>query len=374
MFFSRILLSLSLLFFMFLSGCQTRKTNDLSLAKVEFDTIPGYKDDQIVDAVPALKRSCSVMLKQPEKAYSVPETTNLSGTYKDWQAFCTAVAREQSSSTAQWKSILQTYLTPYRLSLDGNQQGQFTGYYEPLLHGSKRKHGRYKVPLYRHPTAHEAKYVNVKIPRADIVRGGLNNKGLELIWIDSAIDAFFVQIQGSGRVKLDNGKMINIGYAGQNGHPYHPIGKTLVQNGELTLQNATMQSIRHWLATHPKRAEEIMSTNHSYVFFRILEGVDGPIGSQGVPLTAKRSIAVDPAYIGLGSPVWVDIEHPDINHPAKHHHKKTHLQHLAIAQDTGGAIKGGLRADYFWGFGAEATDLSGRMNSKGQLYLLLPKN
>ncbi len=368
------LFSLVLLSFLLLSGCQTRKTNDLSLTKVSFETIPGYQNDQIVDAVPALKRSCAVMLKQPSKTYSVPETTNLSGTYKDWNPFCTAVMREQSSSTTQWKSILQAHLTPYRLSLDGRQEGQFTGYYEPLLHGSKRKHGRYKFPLYRYPSAEEAKRINVKIPRSDIVRGALAGRGLELLWVDSPVDAFFVQIQGSGRVKLDTGKMINIGYAGQNGHPYHPIGKTLVQNGELTLKNATMQSIRHWLKTHPKRAEEIMSTNHSYVFFRIIDGTDGPIGSQGVPLTAKRSIAVDPAYIGLGSPMWVDIEHPDINHPSKHHHKKTHLQHLAIAQDTGGAIKGGLRADYFWGFGAEATDLSGRMNSKGKLYLLLPKN
>jgi membrane-bound lytic murein transglycosylase A len=344
-------------------ACETRRTSNLSYQSVPHKDLPFFENDAVIEAVPALKRSCGVMLRQGEKTYPIPHNSNLSGKQKDWHPFCMAVMNEKSTRSNHWKVLFQKHLTAYKVSFDNNNEGQFTGYYEPLLHGSKRKHGRYKTPLYRYPNNNST---NVKFSRADIVRGVLKGKKLELVWVDDAVDAFFVQIQGSGRVKLDNGKMLRIGYAGTNKHPYHPIGKTLLERGDLQKGNVSMQSIRHWLKTHPKHAEEVMSTNESYVFFRELLNDDGPIGSQGVALTPKRSLAVDPAYIGLGTPLWVDIEHPvDGN---------KRLSHFMVAQDTGGAIKGGLRADYFWGFGKEATFHAGKMNSKGHLFVLLPKS
>ena len=348
---------------LFMCACETRRTSNLSYQPVSHSDLPFFEHDTIIDAVPALKRSCEVMLKQRNKDYPVPENSNLSGKLKDWNAFCTAVTAEHSRQPTHWKALFQKYLTPHKVSIDNNFDGQFTGYYEPLLYGSMRRHGRYTTPLYRYPSNNA---VNVKFSRADIVRGALKSKKLELVWVDDAVDAFFVQIQGSGRVKLHNGKMLRIGYAGTNKHPYHPIGKTLLERGELPRGGVSMQSIRKWLKDHPKQAEEIMSTNESYVFFRELTAGDGPTGSQGVELTPKRSIAVDPSYIGLGTPLWLDIEHPVVGHKR--------LQHLTIAQDTGGAIKGGLRADYFWGFGEQATHFAGKMNSKGHLYVFLPKS
>eukprot|EP01035_Chromulina_nebulosa_P025141 gene25141-32798_t len=330
-----------------------RRISDLTYEPVVYKDLPAFKKDNIIEAIPALKRSCEVMLKQSQKTYPVPSNSSLDGTLKDWHPFCKAVLEMNSSQRADWENLIQKYLTPYKLLINDNDQGHFTGYYEPLLHGSKRRHGRYKIPLYRYPSDAS---INVKIPRADIVNGALKNKKLELVWVDNAIDAFFIQIQGSGRVKLENGEIMKIGYAGTNKHAYHAIGKTLFERGELERGKISMQSIKQWLKSHPRQAEDVMSTNESYVFFKELKNDDGPIGSQGVALTAKRSIAVDPFYIGLGAPLWIDIEHPDDS--------KKRIQQLIVAQDTGGAIKGGLRADYFWGFGEEATDYAGKMNCK----------
>jgi len=354
----------TLVFIVFIvCGCEQRRVSDLTYKPVSFSELPSFEKDTIIEAIPALKKSCAVMLKQGNKTYPVPQNSNLTGTLKDWGPFCRAVVAEHIRQPSHWKALLQKHLVPYQLSLNDTYNGQFTGYYEPLLHGSKRRHGRYTTPLYSYPSN---KSTNVKFSRADIVRGALKGKKLELVWVDDSVDAFFLQIQGSGRVKLENGDMLRIGYAGTNKHAYHPIGKTLLDRGALPSGGVSMQSIRKWLKTNPKHAEEIMSTNESYVFFRDLTNSDGPIGAQGVGLTAKRSLAVDPFYIGLGTPLWVDIDHPENGHQR--------LQHLTVAQDTGGAIKGGLRADYFWGFGHEATHYAGRMNSKGHLYVLLPKS
>ena len=178
------------------------------------------------------------------------------------------------------------------------------------------------------------------MPRSRIVQGGLKGRGLELVWVDDPIAAFFLQIQGSGRVRLEDGSLMRLGYAGANGCGYHPIGKTLIDRGILSASNVSRQSIIAWLKAHPREAESVMSLNKSYVFFRVRQGA-GPIGSQGVPLTPQRSLAVDPEYIPLGTPLWIDLDHPDEGAPR--------IQSLVIAQDTGGAIKGGVRGDLFLG-------------------------
>ncbi|MBY0462543.1 MAG: MltA domain-containing protein [Alphaproteobacteria bacterium] len=350
-----------------LSACQSPVDKPhLEYSPSHFTALPGWNEDKTLEALPAIQRSCEVILKEdPNKVYWTRPDGN-PGYALDWHPFCNAVksycVSSKKNDEAEWRALLKSYLIPYKLSLNGSSNGKFTGYYEPLLKGSMRRYGLYQTPLYKLP---KEGTVNINIPRKDIVEGKLNGRELELVWVDDAIDAFFLQIQGSGRVLLDDGKMLRLGYAGTNKHRYHPIGKSLVGMGALKLQDASMQGIRNWLLTHPKEADAVMNENESYVFFRVLNE-ENPIGSQGVPLTPTRSMAVDPKFISLGTPIWINITHPDKN--------QGFLQHLIIAQDTGGAIKGGLRGDYFWGFGGQSAEYAGKMNSDGEYYVLLPKN
>jgi membrane-bound lytic murein transglycosylase A len=362
---AKILKIVALVGVLTLSACQSpTEIQRLDYEKTHFMSLPGWYKDETVKAFPAVQRSCEAVLNEsPTKAHFT-RVSGQKGLAVDWHPFCKAVKSYTAinpPSEAQWRQVLTTYLVPYRLSLNGTSKGQFTGYYEPLLHGSKKRYGSYQTPLYRLPTNPA---VNINIPRSQIVRGELSNKGLELVWVDSPADAFFLQIQGSGRVMLEDGTILRLGYAGTNKHPYFPIGKTLVSRGALKVGEVSMQSICAWLKENPLQAESVMSENTSYVFFRVLEG-DGPIGSHGVALTPGRSLAVDPKYISLGTPMWVDLSHPEKG--------EERLQHLIIAQDTGGAIKGGLRGDYFWGYGDLPTECAGKMNSDGEYYVLLPK-
>jgi membrane-bound lytic murein transglycosylase len=340
----------------------------------------------------------------------------LAGTPADWSRVCTLVAA--ASDSAALRQVLATELRPWSVRVrggaggdarDGNpldrdsadrepshrdppldrDQALLTGYYEPLLHGSLRRTGRFTVPLYLRPP----ELVDVDlgafreelrgrrlagivrgsrlVPFADrerLERGALDGRGLELVWVDDPIDAFFLHIQGSGRVELTDGTQLRVGYAAQNGHPYVAIGKELVARGALALEDVTMQSIRAWLASHPADAAEIMRKNPSFVFFRKLDG-DGPVGSQGVVLEPYRSIAVDPAFLPLGTPVWLDGSWPaprveDADRP---------LRRLVVAQDTGGAIRGALRADLFCGHGAEAAEVAGRLKHPARMWILLPR-
>jgi membrane-bound lytic murein transglycosylase A len=200
--------------------------------------------------------------------------------------------------------------------------------------------------------------------RQEIDAGRLSGRDLELLWVDDPLDAFFLHIQGSGRVRLADGETVRVGYAGQNGQPYVAIGRLLAERGALRRDEVSLQSIRDWLAAHPAEAAEVLAANPSYVFFRLLEG-DGPIGAHGVALTPGRSLAVDPSFVPLGVPVWLDTTDPlDERRP---------LRRLMMAQDTGGAIRGAIRGDVFWGAGEEAKARAGRMRSRGRYYLLLPR-
>jgi membrane-bound lytic murein transglycosylase A len=192
--------------------------------------------------------------------------------------------------------------------------------------------------------------------------------GKEVVWVDDPIEAFFLQVQGSGRVQLIDAKeTIRVAYADQNGHPYKSIGRYLVDKGEMTLDQASAQNIKAWFAANPSRQQELLNANPSYVFFKeekLSDANKGPKGALGVPLTAQRSIAVDPQYLPLGAPVFLSTTYPNKDLP---------LQKLVVAQDTGGAIKGAVRADYFWGFGQVAGDNAGRMKQRGMMWVLLPK-
>lgn len=341
-----------------LSNCSVPEKS-VHLTPTEFECLPNFKGDHLRGAVQALHKSCEKITKNPKGEYHTPAGKR---SMRDYAPFCTCLMNKPHMKESELRSVLKRYLVPHHVHFDGTDQGLFTGYYEPLLRGSLKRHGKYQTPLYKKPGNH---YLATQ-PRKAIVQGGiLKGKNLELVYVDSAVDAFFLQIQGSGRVKLDNGQMLRLGYSSGNKQPYTPIGKTLLEKGHLIKgrDKVTMQSIRKWLKDHPGQAESIMSTNDSYVFFRVLKGEEGPIGSHGVPLTHGRSIAVDTTHIKLGTPLWVDLSDSSLGT----------FKRLMVAQDTGGAIKGGVRGDYFFGFGHEAGEKAGLMQATGRYFVLLPK-
>lgn len=349
--------NISLIMLALLAGCSTKTEKTLDLVPVNFSTLPHFEKDDLEKALPALQKSCEMMMKSPSKTYLAK---NGRRPMNDWMPFCRCIVNLRNPTSKAVKKVLTQYLTPYKAYCDGEDEGVFTGYYEPLLYGSKKKHGKYQTPLYKKPNGSLA-----TLTRSQIIQGALKNKNLELLYVDDPIEAFFLQIQGSGRVKLDDGTIVRLGYASGNKQPYTPIGATLVEKGYLVKgrDKVTMQTIKKWLKNNPSKAESIMSSNQSYVFFRYLKNTEGPIGSQQVPLTANRSLAIDAKYISLGTPIWLDIEDSTLGKARK----------LVVAQDTGGAIKGPIRGDYFWGFGHNAGEKAGIMNAKGGYYLLLPK-
>jgi membrane-bound lytic murein transglycosylase A len=242
-----------------------------------------------------------------------------------------------------------------------------------LCNGSFQRSEKYKYPLYKRPpdlikenNKYGRKEKQTFVPHYDrksIAAGMLDGKGLELLWVDCPVDAFFLHIQGSGRVRLEGGTYVGVGYDGANGHPYTAVGKILIDRGEIRKEDMSMQAIRDWIKKHPLEGQRLMEENASYVFFRILNS-KGAVGAQGVPVSPGRTLAIDNRFIPYGIPVWLDVTHSQ---------NGINIQRLMIAQDTGGAIKGPLRGDVFWGFGGVPARIAGEMKSKGRSYLLLPK-
>lgn len=313
------------------------------------------------------------------------------GQAKDWQMACEAADKIGEQPDAdEARQFFEAWFQPFEVTADGNSEGLFTGYYEPLLHGSKVRSGDYKVPLYHRPDDLlrvdlgqfdpdlEGRSIRGRIDgqnfipyysRDDIVKGALTDRKLELVWVDDEIEKFFLQIQGSGQVRLDDGSVIRVGYADQNGLPYRAIGRDLIEIGALKQEEVSLQSIRDWLIAHPGEAKKIMARNKSYIFFQEnteLNPNDGPLGAQNVPLTAGRSLAVDPRHIPLGAPLWLDATAP---WPGG----ERPLRRVVVAQDTGGAIKGPIRGDMFWGAGDQAEHLAGHMKNKGRFFVLVPR-
>lgn len=305
----------------------------------------------------------------------------------DWQAVCSAALTVKADDTTAIRAYWQQYFNVYQTQqLDGAQQGLITGYYQPVLKGARSASERYPVPLYKVPTDlitvnlsalfPELKYKRVRgrvqgqslVPyytRSEIEQNQSPLAGNELLWVTDAVEAFFLQVQGSGIIELESGERLPVGYADQNGHPYQSIGKLLVERGEMVASEASMQGIKTWGQQHPDQLRALLDANPSYVFFKLLPaGLSGPLGALGIPLSAARSVAVDPFYIPLGAPVYLASTYPNSQEP---------LQQLMLAQDTGGAIKGGVRADVYWGDGESAGKLAGAMRQQGQLWVWLPK-
>ncbi|WP_198399398.1 murein transglycosylase A [Caballeronia calidae] len=324
------------------------------LTAVSWQQVPGWQDDSLIGATAALRQNCSRLARQA-----------------NWQKACTAAQRLDDLDMSAARSFFETYFTPFQLAnTDGTLDGLVTGYYEPLLRGSRTRHGPYQYALYRWPYRYKA---GSALPaRAQLERSGVLN-GNELVWVDDPIEAFFLQVQGSGRVTMEDGSVMRVGFGGTNNQPYRSIGRELLDRGELTPAQATMQGIKAWAKANPARVDALLDVNPRFVFFREMPASDamatslgdGPVGALGVPLTPERSIAVDPSAIPLGTPVFLQTTRPLSNRP---------MNRLVFAQDTGTAIKGGVRADYFWGLGDDAGDLAGRMKQGGRMWLLLPNS
>lgn len=357
----------------------------MGLTAVGFDRLPGWSQDRAADALAPFVAGCARMV---DTLGGSGEAATRGGTAASWAGACNAARAVPRGDDAAARAFFEAAFQPYAVSADGRDTGLFTGYYEPDVRGSRSPGAGYDVPLLGRPTdlvqvdlggfASDLKGRRIggrlvsgnMVPyydRAEIVGGALRGKRLELIWLADPIDAFFLQIQGSGRVQLPDGRVARVTYAGQNGRPYVAIGKVLADQGAIPLEQVTMQSIRTWLQSHPAEAAGVMDRNPSYVFFRELTGTrpdEGPPGALGAALTPGRSVAVDRSYIPLGAPMFLDTTDP-VSGVA--------IQRMMVAQDLGGAIKGPVRADIFFGWGREAEDKAGRMHSTGRQFLLLPK-
>ncbi len=360
----------------------------LELAPVSFAALPGWSDDDPRPALAAFRLSCG-RFERGDPARPVGGSGGFAGKVADWLPACAAAARTPDTQSAA-RAFFEAEFLPYRASDRGKAEGLFTGYYEPLLDGSREASARFRHPLLARPPdlvsvdlgqfdpELQGRRVAGRVEggkllpypdRAAIEAGALAGKDLELFWVDDQVARFFLEIQGSGQLRLPDGETVRVGYADQNGQPYRAIGRDLVEFGALTKEQVSMQAIREWLAAHPDQAPAIMARNRSFVFFRELPAqaqAAGPLGAQNVPLTPGRSLAVDRKYLPLGAPVWLDatVPHPKGEVP---------LRRLLVAQDTGGAIRGPVRGDVFWGAGPEAEHLAGHMKHEGRLFVLLPR-
>ena len=340
-----------------------------TLRATGWSAIPGWRADDPQLVWSTFLKSCSALGSQPA-----------------WQSVCNAAAALPAPGRDALYQFIEASFTPYQVvNPDGSDSGLITGYYEPLLRGSRQRTAVYRYPLYGVPddllvidlgdVSSELKNMRLRgrlegrrvVPyytRAQIEQGAAQVRGKEIVWVDDPVELFFLQIQGSGRIRLDSGDIVPIGYADQNGHPYRSIGRILVDRGELPLERASMQGIKAWAKKNPAKLNELLNANASYVFFRELpRDLPGPLGALGVPLTARRSIAVDPRFVPLGAPLFLATSWPNSNRP---------LNRLMVAQDTGGAIRGAVRGDFFWGFGEEAAALAGAMRQSGRMWVLLP--
>ncbi len=377
------------------------------LRLVTFADLPGWADDHHIEVLPALHASCgAIRHMRPEAELGGDGIAALrAGSPGSWTALCdelriveralpraprgsgAALARRrvawQAARNAALRTFLETHFEPFAAGA-----GLMTGYYEPILRGATAPDGTFRTPLHARPpdlveqpvpgNAARRRFgmmVEGKLEpfhdRAAIDAGALAGQGLELVWVDDPADAFFLHIQGSGRVVLPDGEVLRIGYAAQNGRSYVSIGRLLIQRGEIPREQMSMQAIRAWIAeAGHERASELLRGNPSYVFFRRVEGLtpdQGPIGAMGVPLTAQRSVAVDRGHIPLGLPMFVTVRDPMARRDAPP------AGRLVVAQDTGGAIRGPARTDFFWGWGPEAGERAGRMRDEAEVFLLLPR-
>src|ERR671915_458965 len=326
-----------------------------------FADLPGWSEAQLLPSLRAFIEGCSrasALRRVCEKAKALP------------------AGDEQAA-----RNFFESEFAPYALvSTESGDSGLVTGYYEPIIEGSRTPSAAHRFPIFGVPQdliavdLPEARQLRLRgridgrrlVPyysRAEIDARGDSFPAPVIAWTSDPVELFFLQIQGSGQVRLENGERLRVGYADQNGHPYRSLGRHLVERGELALEQASMQGIKAWAAANPAKLQEALNSNPSYIFFRELPATEGPPGALGVPLTPEYSLAVDRRYVPLGAPVYLATTFPL---------SEERLERMMAAQDTGGAIRGVVRADFFWGTGADAGALAGRMRQQGKMWLLWP--
>lgn len=341
-----------------------------ALQASSFDALPGWRQDELVRAWTGFLHGCTVL-----------------GTQAGWQNVCRDSASVNPQNTAEIRDFFESRFQVYRVvNPDGSYEGLVTGYYEPVVHGSRTRSARFPYPIYGVPkdlltvdlTALYPDLKNMRLrgrvdgsrvipyySRAEIETGNAPLAGNELYYLDDIVELFFLQIQGSGQIKLDDGSIARVGYADQNGHPYRSVARILMDRGELPLVKTSMQGIKQWGRNNPSKLNEVLNQNPSYVFFKDLAlNLPGPLGTLRTPLIGEHAIAVDQRVIPLGAPVFLDTTYPASSQK---------LQRLVMAQDTGGAIRGAVRADFYWGSGDEAGKQAGRTKQKGRMWVLLPR-
>ncbi len=369
----------TLVFVLVLAACskEEAKKSDVELKEVDFSVLQGFEVDDFSLARTALLRSCEAVAK------GKGEFLGHSAIKINRQDYLLACAKARQTPPAQFKEFVKNNFTPYQVTYKGSSEGKFTSYYEAEINASYTKDDVYKYPVYGIPN--DLIEVNLKdfdasLPAKKIIgrkqgnklipyytRAEINKHGLKapvILWADCAVDVFVMQIQGSAVAKLPDGSKVRIAFASSNGRPFKGIGSILLEKGLLQAGQANMGSIKKWLKANPDKAFANMDENDRYIFHR-LGNPEGPVGAQGVPLTAGRSLAVDKDYVPLGALLWLETTLPG-NKP---------LKKLMVAQDIGSAIKGAVRGDYFWGSGGDdVLSLAGSMNSKGTYYILLPQH
>jgi len=352
----------------------------LKLTRVNFSDLPGWSAGDPKHAFIAFQRSCAMLTAQADET----KVGGYGGTVADWREVCAASTKSDANAA---RDFFEQWFAPLLVSAGDAKDGLFTGYYEPQLNASIARHGPYRTPVYGRPNdlvevdlgqfreALKGERIAGRVEHHRLVpyadRAEIDAKGLKtarvLFYADDPVAVFFLHIQGSGRVAFDDGSKARAAYDGQNGHPYTAIGRTLITEGQLTKDKVSLQTIRAWLIAHPDDAGRVMETDASYVFFKLVPIGDpnlGAVGAQGVALTPGASIAVDTKLHPLGVPFFVTTTSPT-THQA--------LNRLTVAQDTGGAIKGAVRADLFFGFGPDAETMAGLMKQTGRMYVLLPR-
>lgn len=360
--------------------------DDLHLKKTSFKHLPGWEKSNTLTSLHAFNTSCRFLLKQkpntPVGSAYIPLTAS------DWYPACRAALHVDLASKQQAKAFFEQWFVPVEFFNHKPVQGLFTGYYVPLMHGSLTKTEHYPVPIYRTPndlvtidlSAFDPAFTyrrligrlegNQLLPyysREEINQGALSKSASVIAWVNNHIDRLFLEIQGSGFIELDDGSRILLGYADQNGAPYTPVGRVLIDKGVMTKDNVSMQSIRAYLESHPDQIDSVINQNKSFVFFK-KSSPKSIVGVQDIALTPGYSLAIDRKWIPIGMPIWLNTTYPD----SQNNHPKT-LQRLMIAQDTGGAIRGMVRGDVFWGAGEKATDIAGKMKNQGNYWLLVPR-
>lgn len=363
----RLIFILSLFFSsscLFTKKITIKSKSNVVLKEISFSDLKNWHDDNHLEALLAFSHSCRKFAKMNQSSIIASQLGNI--TAGDYRDVCEIAEVLRNLSSKQTRNFFENWFRAFEISdRKGENEGIFTGYFEPLLYGSKTKTEKYRYPVYARPqnlTPNEE-----YLTRAEIEAGALKNKKLELLYVDDKVDLFFAHIQGSMRVKLNDNREIRLSYAGRNNHPFTAIANQMVEKKLIQRNQANSASVRDWLKENPEKADEIMNINDAYTFYKVFDG-EYVIGAQNVPLTPERSLAIDDEILPYGSLLWVETK-------LKNKSGKTQpYNHLMVTQDTGSAIRGVVRGDIFFGNGKEAEEKAFYMANRGKYYILLPIN